>query len=153
VIEDGSVVSSSLVWGEKWNKTLFSAYGISGLGNIEITTEFAAKIGSVYGAFAGEVSYILTSRDEHHATKMIERGIISGLLSAGIKVGDLKGLSIPVVRYEIVRDGESGGIYIRQYPRDGRTIDIKFFNSKGGDISLNQKKAIEQLFFREDFYG
>ncbi|MDR2644986.1 MAG: NTP transferase domain-containing protein [Endomicrobium sp.] len=151
VIEDGSVVSSSLVWGEKWNKALFSAYGISGLGNVEITPEFAAKIGSAYGAFAGEGAYILTSRDEHHATKMIERGIISGLLSAGIKVGDLKGLPIPVVRYEIGRDGESGGIYIRQSPRDGRAIDIKFFNSKGGDISLNQKKAIEQLFFREDF--
>jgi mannose-1-phosphate guanylyltransferase/phosphomannomutase len=151
VIEAGSVVSSSLVWGEKWNKVLFNAYGISGLGNIEITPEFAAKIGSAYGAFVGEGAYILTSRDDHHVAKMIERGLISGLLSAGIKVGDLRGLPIPVVRYKISSQGEAGGIYIRQSPRDGRTIDIKFFNSKGGDISLKQEKAIEQLFFREDF--
>ncbi|MDR1474160.1 MAG: mannose-1-phosphate guanyltransferase [Endomicrobium sp.] len=151
VIETGAVLSNSLVWGEKWNKSLFNAYGISGLGNIEITPEFAAKIGSAYGAFAGEGAYILTSRDEHRSAKMIERGIISGLLSAGIKVGDLRGLPIPVVRYQIGSESEAGGIYIRQSPRDGRAIDIKFFNSKGTDISLNQEKAIEQLFFREDF--
>jgi len=84
---------------------------------------------------------------------MIERGLISGLLSAGIKVGDLRGLPIPVVMYEIDSEGEgeAGGIYIRQYPCDGRAIDIKFFNSKVGDISIKQEKAIEQLFFREDF--
>jgi mannose-1-phosphate guanylyltransferase/phosphomannomutase len=151
VIEVGSILSSSLVWGEKWNKALFTAYGISGLGNIEITPEFAAKIGSAYGAWAGEGASIITSRDDHPAARMIERGIISGLLSAGIKVGDLRGLPIPVVRYEIGSEGESGGIYVRQSPRDRRAVDIKFFDSHGGDISLNQEKAIEQLFFREDF--
>jgi mannose-1-phosphate guanylyltransferase/phosphomannomutase len=151
VISAGAILSSSLVWGEKWNKALFNAYGISGLGNIEITPEFAAKIGSAYGAYVGEGSYILVSRDEHPAARMIERGIISGLLSAGIEVGDLRGLPIPVVRYEIGNEGEAGGMYIRQSPRDAMAVDIKFFNNKGADISINQEKAIEQLFFREDF--
>jgi mannose-1-phosphate guanylyltransferase/phosphomannomutase len=82
---------------------------------------------------------------------MIERGIIAGLLSAGVNVGDLRGLPIPIVRHEICNEGGAGGIYIRQSPRDVRAIDIKFFNSKGADISLNQEKAIEQLFFGEDF--
>ncbi|MDR1522982.1 MAG: mannose-1-phosphate guanyltransferase [Endomicrobium sp.] len=151
VIGAGAILSSSLVWGEKWNKALFNAHGISGLGNIEITPEFAAKIGSAYGAYIGEGSYIIVSRDEHPAALMIERGIISGLLSAGIEVGDLRGLPIPVARYEIGNEGEAGGIYIRQSPTDGRSIDIKFFNNKGADISISQEKAIEQLFFREDF--
>jgi mannose-1-phosphate guanylyltransferase/phosphomannomutase len=151
VISTGAILSSSLVWGEKWNKALFNAHGISGLGNIEITPEFAAKIGSAYGAYIGEGSYIIVSRDEHPAAHMIQGGIISGLLSAGIEVGDLRGLPIPVVRYEIGNEGESGGIYIRQSPRDGGSIDIKFFNNKGADISISQEKAIEQLFFREDF--
>jgi mannose-1-phosphate guanylyltransferase/phosphomannomutase len=151
VIGAGAILSSSLVWGEKWNRALFNAYGISGLGNIEITPEFAAKLGFAYGAYVGEGAYIIVSRDEHPAAGMIERGIISGLLSAGIEVGDLRGLPIPVVRYEIGNEGEAGGIYIRQSPRDARAVDIKFFNSKGADISINQEKSIEQLFFREDF--
>ncbi|MDR1696101.1 MAG: mannose-1-phosphate guanyltransferase [Endomicrobium sp.] len=151
VVEAGAILSSSLVWGERWNKALFNAYGITGLGNIEVTPEFAAKIGSAYGAFVGEGAYILTSRDDHRATRMIKRGIISGLLSAGVKVGDLRSSPIPVVRYEIGNEGEAGGIHIRQSPYDPRLVDIKFFNSKGGDISINNEKAIEQLFFREDF--
>ncbi|MCL2485726.1 MAG: mannose-1-phosphate guanyltransferase [Endomicrobia bacterium] len=151
LVEAGAILASSLVWGEKWNKALFNAYGITGLGNIEITPEFAAKIGSAYGAFVGAGAYILTSRDDHRATRMIKRGIISGLLSAGVKVGDLRSSPIPVVRYEIGNEGEAGGVHVRQSPYDPRLVDIKFFNAKGSDISINQEKAIEQLFFREDF--
>lgn len=151
IVEAGAILSSSLVWGEKWNKALFNAYGITGLANIEITPEFAAKIGSAYGAYVGSGAYILTSRDDHRATRMIKRGIISGLLSAGVKVGDLRSSPIPVVRYEIGNEGEAGGIHVRQSPYDPRLVDIKFFNAKGGDVSINQEKAIEQLFFREDF--
>ncbi|MDR3243831.1 MAG: mannose-1-phosphate guanyltransferase [Elusimicrobiota bacterium] len=151
IIESGAILSSSLVWGEKWNKALFNATGITGLGNVEITPEFAAKIGSAYGAYIGKDAYIVTSRDAHYATRMIKRAFVSGLLSAGVKVGDLSTSPVPVTRYEIGNEGEAGGVHIRQSPLDGLMIDIKFFNAKGRDISLNQEKAIEQLFFREDF--
>ncbi|MDR1952108.1 MAG: mannose-1-phosphate guanyltransferase [Elusimicrobiota bacterium] len=151
IVESGAVLSSSLVWGEKWNKALFNATGITGLANVEITPEFAAKIGSAYGAFIGKGSYILTTRDTHRVSRMIKRGLISGLLSAGVKVGDLSNAPIPVARYQIGNEGEAGGIHVRQSPLDAKMIDIKFFNSKGRDISLKQEKSIEQLFYREDF--
>ncbi|MFA7074067.1 MAG: mannose-1-phosphate guanyltransferase [Endomicrobiaceae bacterium] len=152
IVEKGAILSSSLVWGERWNKALFNAYGsITGLGNIEITPEFAAKIGSAYGAYVGSGAYVVISRDDHRTTRMIKRGLISGLLSAGVNVGDMLSSSIPVARYEIGNDGEIGGIHIRQSPYDARLIDIKFFDKFGGDISINQEKSIEQLFFREDF--
>lgn len=150
-VEEGAILSTSLVWGEKWNRALFSAYGITGLGNIEITPEFAAKIGSAYGAFIGRGGYVITSRDSHRGTRMIKRSMISGLLSAGVRVGDLRTSPIPVVRYELGKEGEVGGIHVRQSPYDGRIVDIKFFDSTGGDISIKQEQAIEQLFFREDF--
>ena len=152
IVEKGAILSSSLVWGAKWNKSLFNAYGsISGLGNIEITPEFAAKIGSAYGAFVGSGAYVVISRDDHRTTRMIKRGIISGILSAGVNVGDMLNAPIPVARYEIGNDGEIGGIHIRQSPYDAKLIDIKFFDKFGSDISINQEKSIEQLFFREDF--
>ena len=62
-IEDGAVLGTSLIWGEKWTRSLFGGYGISGLGNIEMTPEFAAKVGAAYGAFLGKGSYVVTSRD------------------------------------------------------------------------------------------
>ena len=150
-IEEESVVSTSLVWGEKWNRALFSAYGVTGLGNIEITPEFATKVGAAYGAYLGKGAYVVTSRDAHPASRMIKRTMISGLLSSGVRVGDLRTAPIPVVRYEMGKEGEAGGIHVRQSPYDPRLIDIKFFDSDGGDISIRQEKAIEQLFLREDF--
>lgn len=150
-IEEGATLSTSLVWGEKWNKALFGAYGITGLGNIEITPEFATKVGAAYGAYLGKGAYVLTSRDAHRANRMIKRTMISGLLSAGVRVGDIQTMPIPVCRYAIGKEGEVGGLHCRMSPFDPRLIDIKFFDSTGGDISIQQEKAIEQLFLREDF--
>jgi len=42
------------------------------------------------------------------ASRMIKRAIISGLLSSGVKVGDLRTAPIPVVRYEMGQEGEAG---------------------------------------------
>ncbi|MBI4218097.1 MAG: mannose-1-phosphate guanyltransferase [Elusimicrobia bacterium] len=150
-LEDGAILATSLIWGEKWSRALFGAYGISGLGNIEITPEFAAKVGAAYGAYLGKNAYVITSRDTHKASRMIKRALISGLLSSGVRVGDLRTSPVPVVRYEMGKEGEFGGIHVRQSPFDHRLIDIKFFDKSGGDISFQQEKAIEQLFLREDF--
>lgn len=150
-LEDGAVLSSSLIWGEVWTRRLFSAYGITGLCNREITPELATRIGAAYGAFLGEGTYVTTSRDAHMASRMIKRAMISGLLSTGVKVGDLRTAPIPVVRYEIGQEGEAGGIHVRQSPFDPNLVDIKILSKNGTDISIQQERAIEQLFLREDF--
>lgn len=150
-VEDGAVLSSSLIWGEKWTHRLFGAYGISGLCNREITPELATRIGAAYGAYLGEGAYVTTSRDAHMASRMIKRAIISGLLSTGVKVGDQRTAPIPVVRYEIGQEGEAGGVHVRQSPFDPNFVDIKILDKTGVDISSQQERAIEQLFLREDF--
>ena len=150
-LEDGAVLSSSLIWGEVWTRRLFSAYGITGLCNREITPELATRIGAAYGAYLGEGTYVTTSRDAHMASRMIKRALISGLLSTGVKVGDLRTAPIPVVRYEIGQEGEAGGIHVRQSPFDPNLVDIKILSKTGTDISIQQERSIEQLFLREDF--
>jgi len=150
-VEDGAVLSSSLIWGERWTRRLFGAYGISGLCNREITPELATRIGAAYGAYLGEGAYVTTSRDAHMASRMIKRAMISGLLSTGVKVGDLRTAPIPVVRYEIGQEGEAGGIHVRQSPFDPNIVDIKLLDKTGVDLSSAQERAIEQLFLREDF--
>jgi len=150
-VEDGAVLSSSLVWGERWTRRLFGAYGITGLCNREITPELATRIGAAYGAYLGEGAYVTTSRDAHMASRMIKRAFISGLLSTGVKVGDLRTAPIPVVRYELGQEGEAGGVHIRQSPFDPQIVDIKLFDKSGIDLTNGQERSIEQLFLREDF--
>ncbi len=151
VVEDGATLSTSLVWGDRWARSLFGAYGVTGLGNIEISPEFAAKLGAAFGATLREHAIVRTSRDTHRTCRIINRAMICGLLSAGVDVHDLRVTPIPVVRYGMGVRGAVAGVHVRRSPYDPELIDIKFFDERGLDISANREKGIERLFFREDF--
>ncbi|MBI5327393.1 MAG: mannose-1-phosphate guanyltransferase [Deltaproteobacteria bacterium] len=151
VVEDGAVLASSLIWSERWSKNIFGSYGVTGLANIEISPEFAAKLGAAYGASLRKGSTVSTSRDTHKTSRMINRAIMTGILSTGVNIHDYGVTPIPVVRYLAKNGSEIGGIHTRRSPFDSDIIDLKFFDSKGLNLHPNQEKAIERLFFREDF--
>jgi mannose-1-phosphate guanylyltransferase/phosphomannomutase len=150
-VEADSILSSSLVWGEKWNRELFTDAKVMGVGNLELTPEFAVKLGAAYGAMLGLGSTVVTSRDAGNTSRMINRALICGLLSAGVNVHDLRTLPIPVVRYQLRAGKERGGIHTRRSPLDPGQTDIIFFNGGGRDLPTAKTKSVERLFFREDF--
>ncbi len=151
VVEDGATLATSLVWGERWSRSLFTAYGVTGLANIEISPEFAAKLGACFGATLREYSVVRTSRDSHKTSRMINRAIICGLLSAGGDVHDLRVAPIPVVRYRMGAQAAMAGVHVRKSPFDPELLDVKFFDEHGMDLPGSREKTIERLFFREDF--
>jgi mannose-1-phosphate guanylyltransferase/phosphomannomutase len=151
VVEDGATLATSLVWGEKWSKSLFGAYGVVGLANIEITPEFASKLGAAFGALLREGAVVCTSRDSHKTSRMINRALICGLLSSGVNVRDLRVTPMPVVRFQIKSEGALGATHVRKSPYDPDLMDIKVFDERGLDLPAGREKAIERLFFREDF--
>lgn len=150
-VESDAILSTSLVWGEKWNRELFTDAKVSGLGNLELTPEFAVKLGAAFGAILGKGATVVTSRDAGKTSRMTNRAVICGLLSSGVNVQDLRTLPIPVVRYELKSGKEQGGIHVRTSPSDEKTIDIIFFDGNGLDLPTSKAKAVERFFFREDF--
>ena len=150
-VEDGATLAMSLVWGERWSRSLFGRYGVSGLANIELSPEFAAKLGAAFGATVGRHRVMITSRDHHKASRMINRALMSGLLSVGVEVQDLGVAPIPVVRYQVGALGLAGGTHVRKSPYDPQLADVKFFDARGLEIAPDREKAIERLFFMEDF--
>lgn len=151
VVEDGATLATSLIWGEKWAKTIFGVYGVTGLANLEINPEFAARLGAAYGASLKKGSTISTSRDAHKASRMINRAIMTGVLSTGVNVHDYGITPMPVVRYLARGGSEIGGVHTRRSPFDPELLDLKFFDNNGLDLHPNYEKTIERLFFREDF--
>jgi mannose-1-phosphate guanylyltransferase/phosphomannomutase len=151
-VEDGATLAMSLVWGERWSRSLFGRYGISGLANIEISPDFAAKLGAACGATIGQRRAIITSRDHHKVSRMINRALMAGFLSVGIDVQDLGLAPIPVARYQIPALGLAGGTHVRKSPYDPELLDIKFFDQRGFECSPDREKAVERLFFMEDFH-
>lgn len=150
-IETGAVVSSSLVWGERWNRELFTDSKVSGLGNIEITPEFAAKLGSAFAATLPRADSLIVSRDVSSASRIFSRAFITGALSCGVNVVDLRTLPIPVIRYELKSGKHAGGLYVRHSPLNYEITDMIFMGPDGMDLTTRKARSVELLFAREDF--
>jgi mannose-1-phosphate guanylyltransferase / phosphomannomutase len=151
VVEEGAVLTRSMVWEDKWLRELFADSRVTGLSNIEMNPEFGAKLGAAYGAFLGTGKTVVTCRDSDNVSRMMNRALICGLVSAGVNTFDLRGTSIPILRHELSSGKESGGIHVRRSPFDKHLTDIVFFDANGKDLPSKKTKSIERLFFGEDF--
>jgi len=150
-IDTGAIIKSSLIWGSQARRVLFSRFGVTGLVNVDVTPEFAAKLGAAYGAILPKGSLVYVNRDPHRTPRMIKRAMVAGIPSAGINVNDIRTVPIPVARYLTRLHKAAGGVHVRVSPYDNRVVDIKFFDKRGLDIDRNTERKIENSFFREDF--
>ncbi|MDE7169222.1 MAG: NTP transferase domain-containing protein [Mucispirillum sp.] len=150
-IEEGSIVSSNLIWGDKWKNAIFEGGKVSARTNIELSSEMAAKLGAAFGSLLPQGSKILTSRDYHKASRMLKRAFLGGLLSTGVNAVDLKMEALPAMRYKLSTFGEVGGVHFRQSPSDPTHTEILFFNESGESIDSGVEKNLERAFFRENF--
>jgi len=150
-IEAGATVKTSLIWGARGRRVLFGRYGVTGMVNVDFTPEFAARMGAAFAATLPKGSAVTINRDLHRSPRMLKRGIISGMPSAGVNVLDLRVVPIPVARYVTRTSDAAGGVHVRLSPFDDRVVDIKLFGADGQDLSKNAERGIERVFFREDF--
>ncbi|MBI3260623.1 MAG: hypothetical protein HYZ54_14285, partial [Ignavibacteriae bacterium] len=149
-VEAGAILSRSLVQEEKWLRELFTDARITGLSNIEVNPEFAAKLGSAVGNAVGANVRIVASRDADASSRMTHRALMSGLMSVGVSINDLQVTSIPQTRQELRNGKAVAGIHIRRSIRQHDKTDIILFNSDGRDLPSAKAKSIERFFFGED---
>jgi mannose-1-phosphate guanylyltransferase/phosphomannomutase len=149
-IESGAILNINLIWGNTAQRNLFGQRGVQGLANIDITPEFAVKLGSAYGSTLKPGSRVTVSRDQRNVSRMVTRSLIAGLLSVGIDIQNLDATAIPVARTVIPTMGVAGGIHVRVHPDRPDYILIEFMDAKGINISKAQEKKIEGAYFKED---
>jgi len=149
--ERGSKVTMSLIWGAKWPGTLFGPSGVSGLANIDITPEVAARLGAAFGAYLETGAQVITSRDSHHVSRLTKRAIIAGLMSVGANALDLRIMPGAVARHMANITGAAGGIHVAVSPSDPSQILVEFFDGTGKNLDSGADRRIEAIFFREDF--
>lgn len=151
-IEQGTRLTTDLIWGQTEKKALFSSDGITGTFNVKITPEFASKIGSAVGAYLGKNTKVVISRDVTKASCLIKHALTSGLLSMGVDVYDMDIETVPINRYCTKFLNADMGIYILvTYLTGLQNIQIQFFNRNGFQIPVCEEKRIENIFFRGDY--
>jgi mannose-1-phosphate guanylyltransferase/phosphomannomutase len=150
-VESGATVNRSLIWGSHGRRALFGRYGVTGIVNVDLTPDSVARLGAAFGSVLPRGSTVIVNRDPHRSSRMMKRALISGLPSAGNDVMDVRTVPIPVARYHIRATQAAGGVHVRVSPFDPRVIDIRFFSADGWHLTREQERAIEQIYFREDF--
>src|SRR5206468_5493077 len=149
-VESGAVVGASLIWGAQGRRALFGRFGVTGMVNIDLTPEFVARLGSAYASTLRLGAMITMNRDQHRSSRMLKRGLMSGIVSAGVHVADLSQAPLPIGRFHTRRAGAAGGVHVRVSPFDVRVCDVKFFDRQALDMDKTQERKVETIFFRED---
>ncbi len=149
-IESGATLNLNLIWGNTAQRNLFGQRGVQGLANIDITPEFAVKLGAAYGSTLKPGSKVTVSRDQRNISRMVTRSLIAGLMSVGIDIQNLDATAIPIARTVIPTMNVAGGIHVRVHPDRADYILIEFMDAKGINLSKPKEKKIEGAFFKED---
>ena len=150
-IEENSIVNDNLIWGTKATKTIFGYKGISGNLNVDITPEFASKIATSFASIMNNEDSIAISCDCSNSTNVIKQSMISGILSAGLGVIDIKESPITLNRYAVRHFSCGGGIHVRASHYDLNKINLQFIGSGGANIDKALERKIENIFNTEDF--
>ncbi len=149
-IESGATLNINLIWGNTAQRNLFGQRGVAGLANIDITPEFAVKLGAAYGSTLKAGSHVTVSRDQRSISRMVSRSLIAGLMSVGVNIQNLEATAIPVARSVLAQMQVAGGIHVRLHPDRPDYVLIEFFDEKGIDIPKGKEKKIEGAYFKED---
>lgn len=149
-IESGAILNINLIWGNMAHRNLFGQRGVTGLANIDITPEFAVKLGAAYGSTLKPKSSVVVSRDQRSVSRMVSRSLMAGLMSVGIDIQNLESTAIPISRTMTPHLGVAGGVHVRLHPDRHDYILIEFFDTNGINLSKAKEKKIEGAYFKED---
>ncbi len=147
-IEAGAIVNINLIWGSTAQRNLFGQRGVSGLANIDITPEFAVKLGAAYGSTLKTGSMVIVSRDQRSVSRMVSRSLIAGLMSAGVCVQNLQATAIPIARTMTSIFDVEGSIHVRLHPERSDHLLIEFLDSQGINISKAKEKKLKELILK-----
>jgi mannose-1-phosphate guanylyltransferase / phosphomannomutase len=150
-VETGATVNTSIIWESKGLRTLFGKKAVSGIMNIDITPEQALRVAMAYGSNLPMGSTVVTSRDASRPARTIKRAVITGLNAAGINVSDLEVAPSPVNRFAIGTERAMGGVDVRISAFDPQSIEIRFFDEQGIDISESRQRDVEKIFYQASF--
>jgi mannose-1-phosphate guanylyltransferase/phosphomannomutase len=149
-IESGATLNINLIWGNTAKRNLFGQQGVQGLANIDITPEFAVKLGAAYGSTLKHGATVAVSRDQRRVSRMVTRSLVSGLMSVGVNIINLEDTAIPVTRTVASTLSVAGGVHVRLSPDRADQILIEIIDEKGINISKAKEKKIEGAYFKED---
>ncbi len=152
IIDEHSVVSTNIIWGDKYKSSIFQAGRVIGRTNIELSSQMSAKLAESFGSILPIGSNVYVSRDYHKSSRMLKRAFLSGILSTGVNVFDVESVSSNVMRHSLANnDNVIAGVHIRQSVINESETEMIFYTNEALPIDTNLAKSVERIFFLENF--
>jgi len=151
VVDTLAIVDRNLIWGSRHMKTIFGENGLAGIINVDISPEFATRLGAAYGSLFKKGSKVVVSSTTSNSARMFKHAFISGILSVGVEVFNLSSLLTPISRHAINFLSVEGGIHIKLSEDNQNRLCVDFMDFMGISISRSTERKIENAFIREDF--
>jgi phosphoglucosamine mutase len=123
---------------------LFGSSGIRGLTNVEITPLLAQKVGAAI-ASKFEGGAILIGRDTRLSGEMLEKALVSGIVSCGFVSGTLGIVPTPVVAWLTKEMRAEAGISISASHNPPQYNGLKIFDSTGMAYTVQQQRNLEEI--------
>lgn len=151
LVETGTVVRKSLVWSNRVTRRMFGTEGMTGIANLELTPEYAARAASAFASALGTGCRVLVTSDTEAMSHLLKNALICGLQSAGARVLTAADGTTPLHRFAVRETRCDGGIHVRISPRRVDGVNIIFTSARGGNIPRSMERKVENLLAREDF--
>jgi mannose-1-phosphate guanylyltransferase/phosphomannomutase len=149
-IESGAQIHEHLIWESRARSRLFGADGVEGLVNIDLTPEIAVRVGAALGTALKRGARVVASREGPPACRLVKRALISGLISTGVDVADLRVITAPVARHLLKTEGYDAGVHVGVAATDSELVQVRFFEHPGIQLTSALQKEIEKHFTRQE---
>jgi mannose-1-phosphate guanylyltransferase/phosphomannomutase len=147
-VESGAIVHESLIWQSAAATHVFGKDGVSGIVNVDLTPEAAVRLAAAFGTALQRGARVVASREATTACRMIKRAMISGVISTGIHVSDLRVLPSSVNRHLLRTQGYDASFHVGASAVDPEIVSIRFFEHPGIQLTAELQKEIEKNFTR-----
>ncbi|MGZ4360099.1 MAG: mannose-1-phosphate guanyltransferase, partial [Gaiellaceae bacterium] len=124
--------------------------GVSGLVNVDLTPDVAVRLAAAAGTALKRGARVVTSREAPSACRMVKRAMISGFVSTGVDVADLRVLPAAVSRHLLKNEGYELGFHVGTSASDPEVVQIRFFEQPGIQLTDALQKEIEKHFTRQE---
>ena len=149
-VETGSQVYENLIWETRASSRLFGKDGVSGLVNVDLTPETAARLATALGTALKRGARVVASRDSAPGCRMIKRAMISGLNASGVDVADLRVSPPAVSRHVLKTQGFAAAVHVGSSHLDPEAVFIRIYEPPGILLTSGLQKEIERNFTRQE---
>ena len=149
-VESGSQLYENLIWETRASSRLFGKDGVTGLVNVDLTPETAARLATALGTALKRGARVVASRDSAPGCRMIKRAMISGLNAAGIDVADLRVSPPGVSRHVLKTQGFAAAVHVGSSHLDPEAVFIRIYEPAGILLTPGLQKEIEKNFTRQE---